>query len=85
MVCHQCLKSHTHRTPLHIAVEKGNLEIATALLDGDALVGVPDMWAKTPLLAVADCVRPEQAPKLAQLLLDRGADPDARDISGTTP
>ena len=69
------------RTALHFAVEKGQLEVVKALLDGAADVNARDRHGSTPLHVAAtrghgDCAR---------LLLSRGADTLAQDGQGRIP
>ena len=69
-------------TPLHQAALKGNLALASLLLQHGADVNARDGGGATPLHNAALSGRSE----LAALLLDKGADREARDAeSGATP
>ena len=70
------------RTPLHLAVIEASPGMVTRLIDAapDA-VGLVDDIGRTPLHDAA--VRRD--PDVVRLLVSAGADPDARDASGSRP
>lgn len=62
-----------HRTPLHIACERGHAEVVELLLAHEADVEAKDISGNTPLHVAAQ----SQQTKIVQKLLDTGADPDS--------
>jgi ankyrin repeat protein/L-ascorbate metabolism protein UlaG (beta-lactamase superfamily) len=64
--------------PLHVAAEKGRLEIARLLLDAGATVDGFDSDQSTPL----DVAAKEGHQEVVALLLERGADVNRRDRNG---
>jgi ankyrin repeat protein len=72
-------------TALHLAAENNRLEIARALLESPQAeslnIDAPTGMGYTPLHSAARAGRSE----LVELLLEHGADPNARDPAGTTP
>jgi ankyrin repeat protein len=68
-------------TPLHYAIDKGNIEIAKFLISKGAQVNVPDAKGTTPLHCAVEIARRE----LVILLLDNGADITAKDKQGRSP
>lgn len=68
-------------TPLFIAVENGNLEMAELLLNFGAKANARDTERQTPLMKLDD----DASPQMIELLLRYGAKIDARDESGNTP
>lgn len=58
------------RTPLHIVVLTGNVEIATLLLDHEATINLGDRYGRTPLYIAVE----SGGINTAQLLLNRHAD-----------
>lgn len=63
-------------TPLSYAVEQGNKEIVTALLDAGADPNVKTQSGRAPLLLALD------KPEIIELLISRKADPNLTDDSG---
>ncbi|MEM6671233.1 MAG: ankyrin repeat domain-containing protein [Planctomycetota bacterium] len=63
------------RSVMHIATAYGRPSIARMLADGGCPVDVPDHSGETPLMLAAQ----SGAHDIAQLLIERGADLDARD------
>jgi hypothetical protein len=68
-------------TPLHAAVEKGHLTVATLLLDHGADVESRNSQSRTPLHVATYWGHAE----VVSLLIDRGADPNAEDTNRDTP
>lgn len=76
-------KNRNHYTTLYIAVELGNYDLAVYLLDNKADVNVVCRGDKnwTPLhRAVAN-----RNGRIARLLVERGANLEARDVDGRRP
>ncbi|EED15180.1 serine/threonine-protein kinase ripk4, putative [Talaromyces stipitatus ATCC 10500] len=71
------------RSPLHWAVIQGNTSIIAALLEHGAFPGSRDKEQMTPLHEVCRAPQSSQA-ACARLLIDSGADVDARDSWGRT-
>ncbi|KAH7177288.1 ankyrin repeat-containing domain protein [Fusarium sp. MPI-SDFR-AT-0072] len=70
-------------TPLIQAIAEGDLDIVKLLIENKATVdkreAPPDAgWSRTPMHVAVDWNRPE----IVQYLLEKGADPDARDSDG---
>ena len=77
------------KTALHHAVHHGNQETAAALLDHGADVHTKTTQGVTPLMVACgfergDIWRGGPLPYIARRLLDRGSDPNARDLGGET-
>ncbi len=68
-------------TPLHLAVQMGQMPSVINLLQRGAKVNIADKQGRTPLQA-ASIQSPN--PVLVKLLVEAGADPMARDKSGMT-
>lgn len=67
---------------IHDAIARGNVEVVKSLLDKDPdLVKAVDGKGKTPLHSAVTYKRMD----VMELLLDKGADIGARDITGMTP
>jgi ankyrin repeat protein len=75
------------RPIVHHAAESLNVELVELLLEHGAAVSETDRNGETPLHQVADMRQAPQEPggKMAALLLDRGADPNARNWDDVTP
>jgi ankyrin repeat protein len=71
-------------TPLHCATWKGHPEVVAALLAAGADVNAANQnehWGTTPLHAAAHA----NQVVIAQLLIEHGANPKAKDMEGRTP
>ena len=68
-------------TPLHMAARRGNVEIASALLDYGAALEARDSLGETPLRRAVNCGQTH----VAKLLLKRGADKHSKGSKGLTP
>ena len=69
---------------LHMAALRGHLDMLTMLLNAGLDINTVDDYGQTPLHAACGSKRP--SPKIVQKLLERGADPSARNIKvGGTP
>jgi ankyrin repeat protein len=66
---------------LHLAAREGDIESATALLDGGADVNQLTEYGWTPLLTAIN----NRNYALASMLMDRGADPNIANKGGWTP
>ncbi|KAL3630716.1 Acyl-CoA-binding domain-containing protein 1 [Castilleja foliolosa] len=75
------IKDSEGRTPLHWAVDRGHLNVATLLLDKNADVNAKDDEGQTAMHYAAVCERTE----IAELLVKHGADVDIKDNEGGTP
>lgn len=73
-------KGREGMTPLHAAVEAGNIEIVQYLLDRGAKVNARDRLKRTPLMMLDE----DATPELVQLLLRYGAKPLLVDKEGNT-
>ena len=80
---HPTVDNHGN-TPLHIAIIFGNSDLARSLLYNGASVSATDDYNRTPLHAVHMCVCPDTQFELLELLLENGADANAKDKSGNT-
>ena len=69
-----------HETPLLLASRFPGLKLMRVLLDHGANINVEDKWGRTPLHRVlkAECYPDEDRFSIAQLLLERGANVNAR-------
>lgn len=75
------LRGLGNRTPLHIAVKNGSVEIAALLIKYGAAVNTPDSGGCTPLHWAA--MSGQTA--LIKLLLENAAEVDSQDIADSTP
>ncbi|WP_395463020.1 ankyrin repeat domain-containing protein [Wolbachia endosymbiont of Cantharis cryptica] len=78
------VKNNSSATLLHTAVAFGNMRIVESLInkmDDDDMVNTKNRFGSTPLhLAVA-----WREPEMVSLLIERGADIEAKDNNGKTP
>ncbi|QGI80032.1 hypothetical protein CEK25_006761 [Fusarium fujikuroi] len=70
-------------TPLIQAISEGDLDIVKLLIENKATIDKreappDDGWSRTPMQVAVDWNRPE----IVQYLIEKGADPDARDSDG---
>ncbi len=70
-----------HCTPLHMAARRGNVQVATALLDCGADLEALDKLGETPLHRAVKCGKTE----MVAFLLERGANAQAAGKGGLTP
>ena len=75
------LKDTVGRTPLHIAAEKGNIDVAMFLIENGANVNVADTNGNTPLVFI---INKTGNPKVTQRLLEKGASVNAQNRTGET-
>ena len=75
------LKDTVGRTPLHIAAEKGNIDVAMFLIENGANVNVADTNGNTPLVFI---INKTGNPKVTQRLLAKGASVNAQNRTGET-
>jgi ankyrin repeat protein len=68
-------------TPLHVAANRGKVEIARMLIDAGANLNVQNEWDGTPLLVAIRWDKVE----IARMLIDAGADLDVQEKGGWTP
>lgn len=76
------MRSAADDVPLHLAVMSGNTEMAEALLDLGADIGLADSDSSVTALHLCAAYT---RPAMATLLLARGADNSVRDKTGNTP
>lgn len=74
-------KKSENITPLFLAVENGNAEIAETLLNFGAKINVRDENRQTPLMQLDD----DASPELIRLLIKHGAKVNVADKEGNTP
>ena len=72
-------------TPLHEAAYRGDLQIFRMLLEHNADIKVRTILGDYPLHLAATSRLPHDHLTIMQILLDLGADPNARDHDGSTP
>lgn len=70
------------RTPLHDAIEYGNIDIVKILIEAGADVNAQDIKMETPLMMVACLPR---SIEIAKVLLEAGADPTIKTKGGADP
>ena len=75
------LKDPVGRTPLHIAAEKGNVDVAMLLIENGANVNVADVNGNTPLIFI---INKTGNLKVTQRLLEKGANVDTQNRTGET-
>lgn len=73
-------KNYGGNSPLHVAVEHGNLEIAQFLLGAGAKINSKNSEKQTPLMMLDD----DAAPELVNLLISHGAKINLIDKQGNT-
>jgi ankyrin repeat protein len=72
--------------PLHYAVDGGQFPVFQMLIGHNADIDIRTNFGKSPLhLAASSRVKGDHHIDIMQLLLDRGADPNARDSDDSTP
>lgn len=72
------------KTPLHLAAEKGEVQIVQALLTKGASLEAADFSGNTALHHAAGCAE-DGAANLVAMLLERGAKLEAKNNTGWTP
>ena len=75
------LKDVVGRTPLHIAAEKGNMDVAMFLIENGANVNVADVNGNTPLVFI---INKTGNLKVIQRLLEKGATVNVQNRTGET-
>ena len=75
------LKDTVGRTPLHIAAEKGNIDVAMFLIENGANVNVADANGNMPLVFI---INKTGNPKVTQRFLEKGASVNAQNRTGET-
>ena len=75
------LKDTVGRTPLHIAAERGNIDVAMFLIENGANVNGADANGNTPLVFI---INKTGNPKVIQRLLEKGASVNAQNRTGET-
>ena len=75
------LKDTVGRTPLHIAAEKGNIDVAMFFVENGANVNVADANGNTPLVFI---INKTGNPKVIRRLLEKGASVNAQNRTGET-
>ena len=75
------LKDIVGRTPLHIAAEKGNIDVAMFLIENGANVNVADANGNTPLVFI---INKTGNLKITERLLEKGASVNAQNRTGET-
>ena len=78
-------QDNTLFTPLHYAVEFGRLQVVQLLIENNADIHARTVFGLSPLhVAVRPAIMDNQI-DIMQVLLDHGANPNARDIDNATP
>ena len=72
-------------TPLHLALNYGKLAIGRVLLIHGANANAANIWGQTPLHMLSLWPYVENVPQLVRILVDSGADINARDNDHETP
>ena len=74
-------------TPLHLAVNIGELSVAQILLERQADINLRNDAGQVPLhlLCTPETSQKDNSPDIAKLLLERGADVNERDEKNATP
>ena len=75
------LKDTVGRTPLHIAAEKGNMDVVMFLIENGANVNVADVNGNTPLVFI---INKAGNLKVIQRLLEKGARVNVQNRTGET-
>ena len=76
-------RGNYENTPLHSAAKYGELEMIQVLLDYGVDADAQNSYCRTPLSFASSGTHDE--PRVARLLIERGADPNIRDWRGYTP
>lgn len=76
-------QNHRGETPLHLALQRAEVEVVQLMMKADPDVGLQYPDGRS-LLHLARRNNAEESEILVELLLDAGADPDARDQGGNT-
>jgi ankyrin repeat protein len=72
-------------SPVHVSADNGSLQALKLLIVHNANIDIKTVHGKRPLHVAASPNVQRDHVEIMQLLLDKGADPNARDKNGSTP
>ena len=79
------VQGHQGWSPLHSAATNGRHQIFHMLIEHNADIQIQNQFGQSPLHVAAGPWSARENIDIMQVLLDRGADPNARDNDGSTP